>query len=136
RRHEWTPERFTQIMDDLVRFAIRVQGLAGLDVVSDGEWRRTHYVGEFLRRVGGFEPVRKFTHQGETKFTDVVVKRMSPKGSVFKTDGEFLVNNTARLTKFALPSPFLVDIRYWHEDYSKDAYPTMQHFIDHLVEIL
>ena len=29
-------------MDDAVRFAIRLQETAGLDVVSDGEWRRTN----------------------------------------------------------------------------------------------
>ena len=43
------------ILDDLTLFAIRLQEQAGLDVISDGEWRRTHYVGEFLHRVGGFE---------------------------------------------------------------------------------
>jgi 5-methyltetrahydropteroyltriglutamate--homocysteine methyltransferase len=136
RRQEWPADRFTGVMDDLVRFAIRVQEIAGLDVVSDGEWRRSHYVGEFLQRVGGFENVRKFTHQGETKYTKVVVSRMSAKDSVFKADAEFLAKNTTRNTKFAIPSPFLIAIRYWHQDYSTKAYPTLQHFIDHLAEML
>ena len=55
-------------MDDMVRFAIRLQEQAGLDVVSDGEWRRVQYVGEFLDRIGGFEPVRRYEHQGEVKY--------------------------------------------------------------------
>src|SRR5262245_49603900 len=66
-------DRYAKTMDEMVVFAIRLQEQAGLDVVSDGEWRRTHYVGEFLTRVGGFERIRKFEHQGETKLTDVVV---------------------------------------------------------------
>jgi hypothetical protein len=33
------PQRFQRVLDDLVRFAIRLQEQAGLDVVSDGEWR-------------------------------------------------------------------------------------------------
>jgi 5-methyltetrahydropteroyltriglutamate--homocysteine methyltransferase len=37
------PERLRRVLDDLVRFAIRLQEQAGLDVVSDGEWRRTQY---------------------------------------------------------------------------------------------
>ena len=41
-------------LDDFVRFAIRLQETAGMDVVSDGEWRRTQYIQEFLMRVGGF----------------------------------------------------------------------------------
>jgi 5-methyltetrahydropteroyltriglutamate--homocysteine methyltransferase len=136
RRDEWSPERFTVIMDDLVRACIRMQGLAGLDVVSDGEWRRTNALSEFLQRTGAIEPVRTYIVDGETRLAEVVVKRMVPKGSVFKADADFLVNNTARLTKFAIPSPFVLAVRYWHEDYSKQAYPTLQHFMDHLVEVL
>ena len=123
-------------LDDAVRFAIRLQETAGLDVVSDGEWRRTQYIDEFLDRIGGFEPLRRFEHAGEVKFTRVVVRRISAGEPVFAGDAQFLASNTARVTKFALPSPFLIAIRYWHEDYSRDAYPTYRHLLDHLAEIL
>jgi 5-methyltetrahydropteroyltriglutamate--homocysteine methyltransferase len=129
-------DRFRAVLDDLVRFAIRLQERAGLDVVSDGEWRRSQYIREFLTRVGGFERCRKFQHQGETKLTEVVVRRMPETEPVFAEDALFLVWNTERLTKFALPSPFLIAVRYWHEDYSTGAYPTMQHFMEHLAEVL
>src|SRR5262245_29294668 len=130
------PETFRRRMDDFVVFAIRLQEQAGLDVVTDGEWRRTQYISEFLRRVGGFERVRKFEHQGETKFTDVVVRRMTATEPVFADDAKFLVAHTDRVTKFALPSPFLIAIRYWHADYSRDAYPTFERFLEHLAELL
>jgi 5-methyltetrahydropteroyltriglutamate--homocysteine methyltransferase len=128
--------RFNASLDDVVRFAIRLQEQAGIDVISDGEWRRTHYIGEFLKRVGGFEKCRKFEHHGEVKLTDVVVRRMNTADSVFAADARFLVENTDRCTKFALPSPFLIAVRYWHENYSREAYPTLEHFTDHLAEIL
>lgn len=128
--------RYQQVLDDMVRFAIRLQEQAGIDVVSDGEWRRVHYVGEFLDRVGGFEKCRKFEHQGEIKTTEVVVRRMQPKGSVFAADARFLVEHTGHCTKFALPSPFLIAVRYWDEAYSRDAYPTLEHFMEHLAEII
>jgi len=51
-------------------------------------------------------------------------------------DARLLVANTDRVTKFALPSPFLIAIRKWHEDYSKDAYPTREHFMEPLAERL
>ena len=136
RRDTMPPAEYRAALDDVVRFAIRLQELAGLDVVSDGEWRRRHYVGEFLQRIGGFERVRPFHHAGEKKLTDVVVRRMSATEPVWREDAEVLARNTTRVTKFALPSPFLVAIRYWHEDFSRDAYPTLQHFIEHLSEIL
>jgi 5-methyltetrahydropteroyltriglutamate--homocysteine methyltransferase len=136
RRAEMPPEAFQRTLDDFVLFAIRLQEQAGLDVVSDGEWRRTQYIGEFLSRVGGFERRRPFTHQGETKLTDVVVRRMSAVEPVFVADARFLVAHTDRVTKFALPSPFLIAVRNWHADYSAQAYPTFRHFLDHLAEIL
>ncbi|OAI45399.1 hypothetical protein AYO44_12905 [Planctomycetaceae bacterium SCGC AG-212-F19] len=136
RRGEMPAERFRQVLDDCVRFAIRLQEEAGLDVVSDGEWRRTQYIREFLTRIGGFERARRFTHQGETKFTEVVVQRMGGNEAVFAEDARFLAANTDRATKFALPSPFLIAVRYWHEEYSRDAYPTLQHFQEHLAEVL
>lgn len=129
-------DQFRRTLDDFVRFAIRLQEHAGLDVVSDGEWRRSQYIREFLTRGGGFERCRQYTHQGETKVTEVVVRRMAATEPVFAEDARFLVANTDRVTKFALPSPFLIAVRYWHEDYSRDAYPTLQHFLNHLAEVL
>ncbi len=136
KRSEISADKFQRTLDDFVAFAIRLQEQIGLDVISDGEWRRTHYIGEFLSRVGGFEKCRQYQHQGETKVADVVVKRMSANEPVFVADGQFLVEHTDRCTKFALPSPFLIAVRYWHEGHSRDAYPTIQDFVDHLAEIL
>jgi 5-methyltetrahydropteroyltriglutamate--homocysteine methyltransferase len=136
RRDELPPDRYRRTLDDFVRFAIRLQEEAGLDVVSDGEWRRTQYIREFLRRVGGFAKCRRYNHQGETKLTEVVVRRMGADEPVFAEDARFLAAHTDRVTKFALPSPFLIAVRYWHEDYSTDAYPTFTHFLEHLAEVL
>lgn len=136
RRLEISPERFHSLMDEMVIFAIRLQEEAGLDVISDGEWRRVQYVDEFLYRIGGFEKIRPFEHAGEKKFHLVVTHRMGAEEPVFVEDARFLVANTERVPKFALPSPFLIAIRYWHEDYSQEAYPSPEHFMDHLTEIL
>ncbi len=125
-----------EALDSMVAFAIGVQEQAGLDVVSDGEWRRGHYIGEFLSRVGGFEKVRPYEHQGERKLTDVVVRRMQAGEPVFARDAAFLASHTRRVTKFALPSPFLIAVRYWHQDFSREAYPTLEHFLAHLAELL
>ena len=136
RRDEMPPDRFRGVLDEMVIFAIRMQEEVGLDVVGDGEWRRTQYIREFLRRIGGFEPCRRYEHQGEVKYAEVVVRRITAAEPVFAEDARFLARNTDRCRKFALPSPFLIATRYWHEDYSREAYPTFQHFVEHLAEIL
>lgn len=136
RRAELSPADYDSRMDDMVRFAIRLQEEAGLDVVTDGEWRRVQYVDEFLDRIGGFERLDRYEHQGEVKFRRVIVRRMQPRETVFARDAAFLRANTAHATKFALPSPFLIAIRYWKLEHSAPAYPTYEHFMDHLAEIL
>ena len=72
----------------MVLFAIRLQEEAGLDVVSDGEWRRVQYVDEFLLRIGGFEKIRPFEHAGEKKFHLVVNHRMGAEEPVFYKDAQ------------------------------------------------
>src|SRR2546422_8949510 len=66
-------------LDDLVAFAIQLQEEAGIDVISDGEWRRIHYVDEFLDRIGGFERARQIEHAGEVKLHRVAVRRIEPR---------------------------------------------------------
>ena len=136
RRSSMPEDEYNRIMDEMVVFAIRLQEQAGLDVVSDGEWRRVHYLDEFLFRVGGHEPIRPFRHQGEDKFTTVVTGRMRGGDPLFVEDAGFLVQQTDRCTKYALPSPFLIAIRKWHEDFSKEAYPTLESYMEHLTELI
>lgn len=137
RNRERIPAReYLRRLDDVVRFAIRLQEQAGLDVISDGEWRREHYVGSFCNAVGGFERARPFRHAGETKKHLVVVRKMTATRPIWAKDAAFLAKHTSRVTKFALPSPFLIAIRYWHQDYSARAYPTVQHFMEHLTKLL
>ena len=135
RRDSIPADDYNRLMNDVVMFAIRLQEQAGLDVISDGEWRRIHYLDEFLHRVGGHEPVRPFEHQGELKYTTVVTGRMERRDPLFVEDASFLVANTDRCTKYALPSPFLIAIRKWHADFSTNAYPTVEHYMEHLREL-
>ena len=41
-------------MDAAVRYAIAMQEMAGLDVVTDGEWRRRSYIGVIAELAHGF----------------------------------------------------------------------------------
>jgi 5-methyltetrahydropteroyltriglutamate--homocysteine methyltransferase len=135
-RRRMAPKRYARLIDEMVVFAIRLQELAGIDVVSDGEWRRTHYTDEFLERIGGFAPARRFMHQGEEKTALVAVDRIPDRGPVFADDARFLAAHAEKATKFALPSPFLIAVRYWHRDHSAGAYPTMEHFLDHCAAVV
>ena len=74
RRSTIPAPRFHQLLDEMVLFAIRLQEQAGIDVISDGEWRRSHYIGEFLARIGGFEKCRPVRASGRNQ----IYRRRSP----------------------------------------------------------
>src|SRR6185369_6670025 len=46
-------------MDDAVRFVIGMQEQAGIDILSDGEWRRETYVDVVAEILDGFEWVQR-----------------------------------------------------------------------------
>ena len=48
-------EEVSTLLDDAIPSAIHMQERAGLDFVSDGEWRRESYLKVFSEAVDGFE---------------------------------------------------------------------------------
>ncbi len=129
-------KEFDKRMDDFVIFAIRLQEQAGMDVVSDGEWRRAHYLNEYLERIGGFALVRPFQHHGVQKMTWVCNGKIRFRKPVFTKDAEFLVKHTTRATKFALPSPFLIAMRLWDKKFSAEFYPTLEDLMNDVATAL
>src|SRR5437773_9564855 len=46
-------------MDDAVRFVIGMQERAGIDIISDGEWRRESYIDIIAEVMNGFQWVER-----------------------------------------------------------------------------
>ena len=53
--NEIDAREFAAIQDDCIRQVVKLQEDAGLDVVTDGEFRRGSYWGRFVERTEGFE---------------------------------------------------------------------------------
>ena len=51
-------------------------------------------------------------------------------------EARFLVESTYRATKVCVPSPYLLGVRLWEQEWSSKAYATRDEFIDALVPIL
>src|SRR6478672_1643510 len=49
-----SPERYEKEMDAAIRYIVALQEHAGLDVVTDGEWRRKSYIGVIAELAHGF----------------------------------------------------------------------------------
>lgn len=120
-------------MDDAVRFAIGMQERAGIDVISDGEWRRETYVDVIAEIMHGFEWVKRDVFA----YHQVVTRPMTPRRpGVVAEEARFLRQNTDRHVKTCLPSPYLIGQRMWVAELSKAAYPTRESFCEALVPIL
>jgi 5-methyltetrahydropteroyltriglutamate--homocysteine methyltransferase len=117
-------------MDDAVRFVIGLQEQAGIDIISDGEWRRETYVDVVAELMNGFQWVRR----NEFAYHQVVTASMTPRRpGVIAEEARFLRENTGRRVKVALPSPYLVGERMWVAEHSRPAYPTREAFCEALV---
>jgi 5-methyltetrahydropteroyltriglutamate--homocysteine methyltransferase len=109
-----------------------MQEAAGLDVVSDGEWRRLSYIGVIADIMNGFA---RETRDGLSWHT--VVAPMTPKRpGLLGEEARFLVARTSRATKVALPSPYLLGQRMWDPERSRAAYATREEFMRALVPVL
>ena len=119
--------------DDAVRFVIGLQEHAGIDIISDGEWRRETYIDVISDILDGFEWVKREVFG----YHQVVTKKIAPKRSgVVAEEAKFLRDNTNRHVKVALPSPYLIGQRMWESEYSQDAYSSREAFCEALVPVL
>ena len=129
-----SPERYEAAMDAAVRYIVAVQEHAGLDVVTDGEWRRKSYIGVIAELAHGFE--LGYNPDDNRPWT-IVVDKLAPKRPGFiAQEIAFLKRITSRKIKATLPAPALLGERLWHPEKSANAYPKRDDFVRDCVPIL
>ncbi len=125
-----------RLLDLAVPFAIGLQEAAGVDIVSDGEWRRFSYVAVITDVATGF--VREHSGEGrDGKYWHTVtgeVRAGDP--AILARHLTFAKRHSTRPVKVALPSPYLLGVRMWDEGVSRKVYPTREAFMEALVPIL
>jgi len=127
------PDEFRRLMERAIASAVTLQELAGLDVVTDGEWWRKSYIGVIAELAHGFQIDRYPDGRPRT----VVVDRLSPKQPGFiAREVSFLKTLTKKQIKATLPSPALLGERLWDTELSARAYPNRDDFIRDCVPIL
>ena len=127
---------FRRMMDSAIPYVAQMQELAGIDVISDGEWRRKSYIGVIADICKGFELSIKDVH-GQRQTWHVVTSELEMVNpGLLAKEAAFLKRHTTREVKVALPSPYLIGERMWDPELSKAAYPTRQDFTEALVPIL
>ena len=129
-------DRFQRMMDSAIPYVVQMQEMAGIDVISDGEWRRKSYIGVIADICSGFEvSIKELLGQRQTWHVAVSDLAVVNPG-LLASEARFLKKHTSNKVKVAIPSPYLLGERMWDEQVSQDAYPTRRDFTDALVPIL
>jgi len=117
----WSPwelegDELLEGKQDALRVSLHEQQLAGIDIISDGEQTRQHFVTTFIEHLSGVD----FENRKTVKIRDrydasvpVVVDEISRQKAVFVEDAKFLRKQTDKPIKWALPGPMtMVDTLY------------------------
>jgi 5-methyltetrahydropteroyltriglutamate--homocysteine methyltransferase len=116
-------------MDAAVAYVIATQEMAGVDVITDGEWRRRSYIGVISDLLSGFEMTSR-----DGRWWHTVVEPLQPRSmGAVAAEIRFVRRHTSRQVKATLPSPYLLGERMWDADRSKAAYRHRRDFTDALV---
>jgi len=128
-----------RLLDDVVPSAIHMQARAGVDYISDGEWRRESYVKVFTEAVNGFTP-DLVSSGGTSEFTHLyypaVTSEISLRRPITADEAVFLRKHTDSKIIVAVPSPYTVARRMWSADHSTGAYATREEFMQACIPIV
>jgi 5-methyltetrahydropteroyltriglutamate--homocysteine methyltransferase len=135
KRGRLSEEEADCILDRAIESAILLQERAGLDEITDGEWRRESYVKIFAERVRGFQPDITPTPVPDLIYPAVVAPVQYHRPIVVE-EVRFTRARTERRVKATLPSPYIIGRRMWHPEHSKAAYPRRETLMADCVPIL
>ena len=93
---------------DAVRLVVRDQERAGIDIVTDGEQTRRHFVTTFIEGLDGVDFEHRKTVRIRNRYdasVPVVVGPVVRRHPIFVDDAAFLRSETERAVKYTLPGP-------------------------------
>lgn len=136
-RGEIGPAELRAVEDAAIADAVRLQEEAGLQAITDGEFRRSHYLVDFLTAFEGIVPTNtsyalafKGEHgeSGETRSMLTVTDKVRRTRPVIVEAFRFLKARTKRTPKLCLPSPTWIHMRGGRKTVDQDVYPDIEEF--------
>ncbi len=137
-------EQLRAVEDECIRDAVALQEAAGLEGITDGEYRRTYFHVDFLERIEGVrvsESQYKVRFRGVGKDIDMAPPILSVGGRLGRTgpiavdDFKFLQSATGKTPKLCIPSPSMLHFRGGRGGIDEDAYPDIDEFFADLARV-
>ena len=132
-----TDQELRRLEDLAIREVVKLQEDAGLQGITDGEFRRASWHMDFIYRIGGVsrtdERMRVQFHNagGDIEFTPAahkVTSRLRYTECIFGEDFRFLQSLTTRTPKLTIPSPSMVHYRGGRAAVDAAVYPDLGEF--------
>lgn len=116
----WSPwklqdEELLAGKQDALRLSLDEQIRAGIDIVSDGEQTRQHFVTTFIEHLSGVDFENRQTVRIRNRYdasVPTVVDAVARQKPVFVDDAKYLRQLTDKPIKWALPGPMTMMTRY------------------------
>jgi 5-methyltetrahydropteroyltriglutamate--homocysteine methyltransferase len=124
RQQELGPAEFSRLLDRAALEAIKDQNRAGIDIVTDGEERRGHYVLHIVNKLDGIDPYnrKRISMRGGTTEQDAprVIGKIMYKGPIVLDEFLFTRAHAQGIAKIGLPGPSTVADCVADEHYAGD----------------
>ena len=118
------------VEDECIREAVKKQESVGLQVVTDGEFRRTWWNHDFMGQIGGVKvsedpTALRFVGSTDVRLTSRVVGKVHHAKPIMVEDFKFLRSVAGVTPKNCLPAPAMLYYRGGRGAVSKEAYPEL-----------
>jgi 5-methyltetrahydropteroyltriglutamate--homocysteine methyltransferase len=134
KRGEISGPELRSLEDKAIAEVVQLQESAGLQCITDGEFRREYFHLDFLSQLGGVEttlPVIETGADGKPHFTPPairVVDKVRHVKDIQRADFLYLQSVTGRTPKVTIPSPTMLHFRGGRGGISRQAYPDLEEF--------
>jgi 5-methyltetrahydropteroyltriglutamate--homocysteine methyltransferase len=144
---EISADELRQVEDRSICDVVKMQEDLGFEGITDGEYRRSLWHADFLRKIEGvvvreglaqdagrvFQGGDKDLERSPTRFE--IARRLKRVGGMETDNFKFLESVTSRTAKLSIPSPSVLHFRGGRGAVDKKAYPDMEEFFADLAQV-
>ncbi len=143
-----TREALTELEDKLIRDVVKKQEATGIQAITDGDFRRQSWSGDFISAINGVRmessgdnpqqratPVGQVVQNWQPPSPRTFAKMELPAGGIQTKSFNFLKGLTSRTPKTTIPSPSMLHFRGGRGGVDAAAYPDMDKFFEDLIAV-
>lgn len=133
---EVTAEELRSFEDECIGEVVKRQEDIGLAAVTDGEYRRESFHGDFVSRIQGVEFRLMPRPEGGAPFVAFTSKKLRwPEGGIEVENFRYLHSRTTHTAKITIPSPSMMHFRGGREAIDEQVYPDLDEFFADLAGV-